>query len=200
MTDREIMAMSHEDMVRLFLLRRDDLKAASKEAARIARNERHRNDPEYQAYHAEYQRNWSKANREHIQEYRRHWHEKNREKENEYWREWRRKKALEKQPAVTAAVAVTVGPPAIIPQASETPKVVIPRVKVVVSELPDPDEPRRRTDKETAAYWQQVLDDLECQFDGGEIDVEAYYNRRNVATNHLLAAEARMKSKRVRNY
>lgn len=199
MTDQQIMALAPDDLVRLFLLRREDLKAASKEAARIARNERHRNDPEYQAYHAEYQRNWCKANREHLQEYRRHWHEKNRGKENEYRREWRRKKALEKQPADISESTSPQVHKSTSPRVHK-PEIVIPRVKVVVSELPEPDEPRRRTDKETAAYWQQVVDDLEYRYNAKEIEVEAYFSGRNAAMSHLLAAEERMKPKRVRNY
>lgn len=157
MTDQQIMAIAHDDLVRLFMLRRDDLKAARKEAARITMNERRRNDPEYLAYHAEYNRNWSKANKERRKEYKKQWDEKNRGKVNEYRREWKRKKDLGKQPAVTAASAVTVEPPAIIPEASETPEIVIPRVKVVVPKMPEPDEPRLRSDRETATYWRQVF-------------------------------------------
>lgn len=200
MTEQQIMSITHDDLVQLFVLRREDLKAAGKEATRITRNERHKKNPEYQARQAGYNRIWNQANKEYRKEYLRRWNAENREKVNEYARNRRRKRALEKQSAVTAAVAVTVGPPAIIPQVSETPKVVIPRVKVVVSKMSEPDEPKRRTNKGTVEYWQSVIDDLEYRFFAKEIDVEAYFSGRNAAMSHLLAAEERMKPKRVRNY
>lgn len=94
-------------------------------------------------------------------------------------------------------------PPHIIitPELLQIPKTVKPeRTSSGAMPIPDFELTQVRTDKEAAAYWRQVIDDLEYRYFAKEIDVEAYFSGRNAAMSHLLAAEERMKPKRVRNY
>lgn len=159
MTEQQIMSITHDDLVQLFVLRRDDLKAASKEAVRIARKERYKKDPEFRARRVECSKIWGKANKEYRKEYMRRWRDVNREKLRLSFK----KRAIDK------------------------------RVKVVISKMPEPDEPRRRTDIEAVAYWRQVVDNLENQFIGKQIDIETYYSKRNAAMIQLAAIESRLK-------
>lgn len=206
MTDTLIMKLQHDDLVRLFLLRRDDLKAASKEAARLKQKEQKRilnkkrlSDENYRKLHNERNRKYRESHKEQFREYQKSWFEKNREKNAQRCKEYRRRKALRNEEAdVTPIVAEVRTHPVIKPELLRIHKTVKPQKKEPgVRPFPDFELTEIRTDKEAAAYWQTVIDSLEYRFFAKEIDVETYFNERNIAASHMIAAENRMK--RYRN-
>lgn len=208
MTEQQIMSITHDDLVQLFMLRRDDLKAASKEAVRIRHKEQQRiwdkkrlADENYRILHNEQNKKYRENHKEHIRELQKSWFEKNRAKNAQKCKEYRCRKALEKAAECHANVAQFTPHIIITPELLQIPKTVKPeRTSSGAMPIPDFELTQVRTDKEAAAYWRQVIDDLEYRYFAKEIDVEAYFSGRNAAMSHLLAAEERMKPKRVRNY
>lgn len=208
MTEQQILKISHDDLVRLFMLRRDDLKEASKEAARIKHKEKQRiwdkkrlADENYRILHNERNKKYRENHKEHIRELNKSWLEKNREKNARRCKEYRCRNILEEQQDVMATVTEAKPHIIITPELLQIPKTVKPeRTSSGAMPIPDFELTQVRTDKEAAAYWRQIIDDLEYRFFAKEIDVEAYFSGRNTAMSHLIAAENRMKSKRVRNY
>lgn len=207
MTEQQIMSITHEDLVQLFLLRRDDLKAASKEAVRIRHKEKQRiwdkkrlADENYRILHNERNKRYRENHKEHIRELQKSWFEKNRAKNARKCKEYRCRKILEEQQNVMATVTEAKPHIIITPELLRIPATVKPeRTSSGAMPIPDFELTECRTDKEAAAYWQTVIDDLEYRYFAKEIDVEAYFSGRNAAMSHLLAAEERMKPKRVRN-
>lgn len=162
--NEQLIALSHDNLVQLCLLRREDVRAAMKEATKIFYKE----DPEYKAKMAEYQRNWYLKNKSRHLENSKRWHERNKENLREYRkRYYERRKAAANHREETAAAAAF-----------------------------QPEEPERSTDEQKLAYWNAVLRELDEMFTAKEIDVETYINQSNIATSHALAAEIRIKSKK----
>lgn len=92
--NEQLIALSHDNLIQLCLLRREDVRAAMKEATKIFYKE----DPAYKAKMAEYHRNWYLKNKSRHLENSKRWHERNKEKVRLYRREH-----YERQKAAAAA-------------------------------------------------------------------------------------------------
>lgn len=184
MTEQEIMAVSHGDMVQLCLLRYDEVKTAMREtfSERLKAHQReyfrkrYADDPEFRERRKETTKRASKKyadkNREKRRESVRKWRERHPEYYSKYKKECRQK--IREEMAAAALAESELKP--------EAPASVF-----------EPKEPKSMTDPEKYAYWQGVVDDLEYRFHNREIDVETYFGKRSAAMSHLQAAEARMR-------
>lgn len=93
--NEQLIALSHDNLIQLCLLRREDVRAAMREATKIF----YREDPAYKAKMAEYHRNWYLKNKSRHLENSKRWHERNKENLREYRkRYYERRKAAAFQP------------------------------------------------------------------------------------------------------
>lgn len=103
--NEQLIALSHDNLIQLCLLRREDVRAAMREATKIF----YREDPAYKAKMAEYHRNWYLKNKSRHLENSKRWHERNKENVREYRkRYYERRKAAANHREETAAAAANL--------------------------------------------------------------------------------------------